>query len=318
MVDGRPVLIVTQLDDPTADFVAAALQEREVTVVRFDTADFPEELTFTARIAANTTLVGELTTATRSVDLAAVRSLYYRRPTGFVFPGMSREDQHFAGVQARYGLGGVLASLSGCLYVNHPHRDADAEYKPSQLATAAAVGFSVPTTIITSNPQRARDFVAEVGSVVYKPLRSTSYQRDGRRMAIWTEEIDPAELDDSIRKTAHLFQAKVAKVADARVVVVGARVFSIRIDSDLLDWRCDYDRLSYQAISAPGRIVDMMVAYLHRMGLAFGVFDFGLTEDGGWFFFECNPNGQWAWLEKHTELPIADAFADLLQEGLAA
>jgi hypothetical protein len=46
------------------------------------------------------------------------------------------QDARFALAQARYGLGGVLASLPGCQYVNHPHAIADAEFKPAQLAAA--------------------------------------------------------------------------------------------------------------------------------------------------------------------------------------
>jgi hypothetical protein len=30
---------------------------------------------------------------------------------------------------------------------------------------------------------------------------------------------------------------------------------------------------------------------------------------------ECNPNGQWAWLEPAAGLPITTAIADLLEKG---
>jgi len=30
-------------------------------------------------------------------------------------------------------------------------------------------------------------------------------------------------------------------------------------------------------------------------------------------FVECNPNGQWAWLEEATGVPIAAAITDLLE-----
>lgn len=59
-----------------------------------------------------------------------------------------------------------------------------------------------------------------------------------------------------------------------------------------------------------------MISYLKRMGLAFGCFDFGLTESAETVFFECNPNGQWSWLQERTEAPIAEAFADLLKGGV--
>jgi glutathione synthase/RimK-type ligase-like ATP-grasp enzyme len=47
------------------------------------------------------------------------------------------------------------------------------------------------------------------------------------------------------------------------------------------------------------------------LGLRFGAFDF-LATAGGWVFLEVNSNGQWAWIEDQTGLPIASAIADAL------
>lgn len=115
--------------------------------------DFPGNLTMVAEVGGGRGLSGRLITTTRTADLANVRSLYYRRPSAFSFPGLSTQDARFAAVQARYGLGGVLTSLPGCLYVNHPHAIADAEFKPAQLSAAVALGFDVPPTLITNDPR---------------------------------------------------------------------------------------------------------------------------------------------------------------------
>ncbi|WP_158642338.1 MULTISPECIES: transposase [Actinomadura] len=39
---------------------------------------------------------------------------------------------------------------------------------------------------------------------------------------------------------------------------------------------------------------------------------FAVTEDGAWWFLECGPGSQWAWLEDETGAPIAEAVADTL------
>lgn len=44
------VLVVTELDDPTADMVIADLNDRQVPVVRFDPADFGEGLQMSTRL----------------------------------------------------------------------------------------------------------------------------------------------------------------------------------------------------------------------------------------------------------------------------
>src|SRR5262249_40900191 len=140
---------------------------------------FPRHIALSAQVGAGHGLSGRLRTPARSADLARVRSLYYRRPSGFTFPGLDPQDARFAIVQARYGFGGVLASLPGCLYVSHPHRIADAEFKPAQLSTAVAIGFNVPPTLITNEPARAREFVNSKPRTILKALRSTEYVLNG-------------------------------------------------------------------------------------------------------------------------------------------
>ncbi|MFE1437109.1 ATP-grasp ribosomal peptide maturase [Streptomyces sp. NPDC058739] len=314
MNDPRPVLVVTSLHDPTADVVIAELHDRGIPVVRLDSGDFPASLSVDAEITRQG-LRGRLLTPSRTADLAAVRALYYRRPTGFAFPHLSEQDARFAVTQARYGLGGVLASLPGCLYVNHPHRAADAEFKPSGLAAAVDAGFDVPDTLITSCADSARAFVEGRSSVVYKPLSNPVYRIDGLSCAVRIAEVAADDIDDRVAGTVHLFQERVRKAADIRVTVIGPHVFCVRIDSGLLDWRTDYSRLRYTAVEAPPGVEPALYRYLDRFGLVFGAFDFCLGTDGRWWFMECNPSGQWYWLETETGLPMRAALADLLERN---
>ncbi|MET8454134.1 ATP-grasp ribosomal peptide maturase [Streptomyces sp. NPDC005209] len=311
MTDTRPVLVVTNLNDPTADVVIAELHDRDVPVVRFDSGDFPASLSLEAEITQDG-IQGRLETPSRTADLDHVRALYYRRPTGFAFPHLDEQDARFAIAQARYGLGGVIASLE-CLYVNHPHFIGDAEFKPSGLAAAVKAGFQVPRTLITSSPDAARAFIKAHGAVIYKPLWNPVYQVDGVSCVVEIAEVTAEDIDDRVAGTAHLFQKRVEKTADIRVTVIGPRTFSVRIDSDLLDWRIDYSRLRYTPVPTPPEIELSLHEYMDHFGLHFGAFDFALDANGQWWFLECNPSGQWYWLEPETGLPMLAAMADLLE-----
>ncbi|MFJ4861446.1 MULTISPECIES: ATP-grasp ribosomal peptide maturase [unclassified Streptomyces] len=311
-----PVLVVTMKDDPTADLVIRELRDRAVPVARLDSGDFPATLSFAAYLTPEG-LEGSLTTATRTVDLTRIRSLYYRRPSGFAFPHLSEDDARFALTQARYGLGGVVASLAGCVYVNHPHRIGDAEFKPSGLAAAVTAGFRVPATLVTSDPGAARSFIQQHGPVLYKPLSTPLYRVDGVSCTVQVKEVTAEEIDDRVSGTAHLFQQRVHKSADVRVTVIGDRVFAVRIDSDLLDWRTDYSRLAYSVVQPPPQVTAALFRYLSLFGLVFGAFDFAVDQAGTWWFLECNPSGQWAWLEPETGLPMVSAMADLLERNSA-
>lgn len=54
------------------------------------------------------------------------------------------------------------------------------------------------------------------------------------------------------------------------------------------------------------------MAFMAALRLRFGAFDFLVCPERGWVFLECNPNGQWAWIEQATGQPIAAAIADAL------
>jgi ATP-grasp ribosomal peptide maturase len=315
MGDNRSVLVITQPEDNTADVVIAELFKRGVPVARLDPADFPRSLSVTAWIGGDGGWRGWLQTVSRTVDVSQVRSLYYRRPRPFAFPNMDEQSRRFAGAQAQQAIGGLLASLPGCRYVNHPHSITAAEFKPAQLRLAGEVGLSVPATLITNDQRQARKFAEATGPVVYKSFRDTRYEIDGVPAAIWTEEVDPATFDESITYTAHLFQAKIEKIADVRVTVIGNHVFCVRINGGVLDWRQNYDQLTYSVLDPPAGLRAGVLDYLAGFDLAFGAFDFALDVDNRHWFLECNPNGQWLWLEGATGLPMAAAMADLLQKG---
>jgi glutathione synthase/RimK-type ligase-like ATP-grasp enzyme len=189
-----------------------------------------------------------------------------------------------------------------------------AEYKPAQLRAAGEVGFAVPPTIVTNRLDDARTFFEAHGVVVYKPMWPTKYQVGGELQTVWVRAVRLDELDESVRGTAHLFQARVDKSADVRVTVVGDDVFCVRIDSPLTDWRERYDAIErYSVIEPPAGLDTMLRTYLDRFGLYYGCFDFGVDAlDGTWWFYECNPAGEWGWIAHETGLPIAAAFADIL------
>ena len=286
-----PVLVITSVEDVTADMVVSALTQRGVPVVRVDTADIGDGLSFSCRLgtgAGISTGHGRLATASRVLDLARVRSVYHRRPGPWRFDHLPRQAREFATMEARYGLNGVLAGLP-VLHINDPFANARAEYKPVQLATAAAVGLPVPATLITNDPAAVTLFEDEHGPLIYKPFRGVP-PGEGMSGVIWAQRITAAEVDDSLAVTAHLFQAEVApKAAEVRVIVVGSRVFAWRViaPGDLLDWRSeDWNDLTYEPVDLPDEIVKGLNAYLLRLRLVFGAFDLVVDTAGTVWFIE--------------------------------
>ncbi|WP_330174112.1 ATP-grasp ribosomal peptide maturase [Streptomyces sp. NBC_01498] len=314
------VLVVTALEDVTADWVVAALNERGAPVARLDPADIGPALTFGFRIGAGgPAWGGRLRTTSREVELDEVTAVYHRRPTPYAVPftHLPWQQREFATAEARHGLGGVLNHLRGAIYVNHPSAVARADFKPAQLRRFAELGLAIPPTLVTNDIEAARAFAVDHEHVICKTFRGLPGGEDGHTGAIWAQRVDPESFDDALTVTAHLFQAEVPKTGDARVTVVGRRVFAHRVTAPdgVLDWRRgDWDELIQAPVTVPPSIEAALHSYLASFGLVFGCFDFALTGDGSdpahWTAIECNPNGQWGWLPDAPA--IVAAFADIL------
>jgi glutathione synthase/RimK-type ligase-like ATP-grasp enzyme len=96
------------------------------------------------------------------------------------------------------------------------------------------------------------------------------------------------------------------------VTAVGEKVFSAAIYTDASakdDWRRlqTTAAVQFRKETLPEGVDEHCVQYLGKMGLKFGAFDFIETPDGEVVFLECNPNGQYGWLEEELGLPISEA-----------
>jgi ATP-grasp ribosomal peptide maturase len=312
-------VVLTQEGDTTADMVVEELHSRTVPVFRFDTADFPQSLALTSHFDG--AWHGTLRGSNGSIALESIRSVYFRRPTGFAFPdGMTDAERQFAGREARRGIGGLLMSLP-CLWLNHPSRVADAEYKPFQLTAAAACGLDVPLTTLTNDPIAAEEVRTYLGpDLVYKTLASASVVDGDQLSCVYTTAIGADILtDERITLTVHQFQERIHKTQDVRATVVGDRVFAANLYSDSkengLDWRADYSAIRYEETQLPATVEAALLKLARYLGLRFSAADFVVTPDGQYYFIDLNPNGEWGWIEKATGLPIAAAVAELLAKG---
>jgi len=85
-------------------------------------------------------------------------------------------------------------------------------------------------------------------------------------------------------------------------------------DKGKVDWRQGYDYgLKHSAFTLPRDIADKLRAYLRHFNLRFGCFDLIVTPAGDYVFLECNPNGQWLWIEDALpELKISESIANHL------
>ena len=118
-------------------------------------------------------------------------------------------------------------------------------------------------------------------------------------------------------KVADFLQNYIEKQYELRITVCGNDFVACKIDSQSqsdttgkIDWRQGYDYdLRQEIVDIPDSIKDFCSGFLKKMKLNFGCFDFIVTPDDDYVFLECNPNGQWLWIELDTGFDISKIVA---------
>lgn len=321
------IIIVTNRLDYTADFLILELRKRGVDYIRFNTEDLPQRVRIVWQVN-NNSFDGHFIFSKGKVGFHDIRSIWYRRPVPPV-PDTAITDEaayEFALTESQTSVDGIWRSLD-CFWVSHPDNLKRAEYKLYQLQVSAQIGFSSPPTLLTNNPDEARNFYIEHdGKIVYKPLKRGRIIRGENVRLIYTNPVDAdkAQQFDYVKYAPALLQGYVPKQVEVRVTVIGNKVFAVEIHSqEYEESRHDWRRgnampLPHKLHILPKDIESKCIALVKKLGLAFGAIDLILTPESEYVFLEINPNGQWAWIQQLCpEIPLRETLADLLLAATA-
>lgn len=264
-----------------------------------------------------------------NIELSSVVAVWYRKPTNY-----SREQLHMPEKLKPYAItcmskhmAQFLSAFQSAQWVNDYFALMRAESKALQLELADRAGLRVPDTILTSNPEAAKRFIAKHKSCVVKAQSAFSPSADGLAQAFLTTKLDPDNLPDfsNLHLAPAIFQQAVEPLYDVRVTVIGDQVFAAKIanhtldkTSAVLDWRIGYHEgdMQIEAIDDfPDEIAQKCRAFVKSGGLLFSALDFVMDRRGKLWFLENNPNGQWGFVEEATGQPMGKAMARLLTTG---
>ena len=204
--------------------------------------------------------------------------------------------------------------------------DRAAASKMLQLKVAKELGFSIPATCFSNRKNDILEFASLHENVILKSIDNNSIWDEEKHLeyVFYTQKIKSATLADipeeAFSQTVSYVQNYIEKAYELRITVVNQQVFACKIDSQKqeddkgkVDWRQGYDYgLKYEAYDLPQEIADKCILFTKQLGLNFGCFDFIYTPTGDFVFLECNPNGQWLWIELETGLKISEAIAMIL------
>jgi hypothetical protein len=207
------------------------------------------------------------------------------------------------------------------LWLGAPSKLAQAEAKLTQLVTAHRVGFSIPETLVTNDWEQVKAMERSVPALVVKMFKGLLADSTSSNMrATYTTPVDAARIEALEADTVPypgMFQPFIGKAREWRVTVVGDEVFAAAIETQP-EAKDDWRRLqltpavAFLRADLPPGIADLCVAYLVERELRYGAFDFIETPEGKMVFLECNPAGQYGWVETELGLPISEAIAHQL------
>jgi glutathione synthase/RimK-type ligase-like ATP-grasp enzyme len=317
------LLILTEPGDTHADAACRILDSRNCPYIRLDPAQFPVSLRVSAYISQSRERVAirEISSG-HNIDLRSIAAVWYRRPGQSVSDPVLREQRYRAGIdEENHNFLQDLWQSTNCRWVpGTPSALRDAE-KLYQLTLASQLGFTVPDTLISNDPDDLLDFYTEhAGRIISKRAAFSRLNEHADHFYRYTERMSRRDLGyvDSVRFCPMIFQAYVPKALELRITVVGEHVFTAEIYSQESnhtrhDWRrYDHYRTRYGVHDLPDEVAGLCRLLTKHMRLAFGAIDMIVTPSGEYVFLEINANGQYLWIEKQTSLPITSSVVDLL------
>jgi len=314
------VLVVTNPKDPHSDAVISRLYQLGAEVVRLHPAECNEDISIS--ISRSATAV-HIRSSGRSFRAEEIASVWFRRPDSInlACKHLPYPDRHLVTQETNATLWGLYGRMDA-VWISHPYNLRRASWKLFQLEICRRVGMQCPSYVVSNDVAVLKEFAHSHREVVLKPLHelTTCFELDGKSYSIYVKKftVDQLAALFEVRPLSPvLLQQYVSKQCDVRVTVIGTKIFAIAIrppveGEEVIDFRPHCSEMKHEVIEFPETLTKSVLSYMEIMGLNFAAFDFALSHDGQWYFLECNPNGQWLWLEVLTGLPMVETLARYL------
>ncbi|WP_374334395.1 RimK family alpha-L-glutamate ligase [Leeia sp.] len=215
----------------------------------------------------------------------------------------------------------VLADVP---WVNPLNAHVESNSKGKQLLMAQRAGFAIPPTLISNHPQQVRAFCEQhQDDLIYKTFTPASWQDEPAR-SLPTSRVCLKDLQDdqAIQSSPGIYQARIEKAHELRVLVCGTHILAARIHSQeqaasSTDWRTQQGQLRMEPCELKADDRARIRSFMQGMGLAFGSLDLVVTPQDELVFLEVNEQGQFLFLESHCPaLPALATVSSFFAEQL--
>lgn len=303
MITIKKTLIVTSSFDKTVDYIINKFSETNFIRLNVDKLEtnqvsitnFPE---FRISIKNETYNIENL--------FESISSLYYRK---LFLPDLEKYDANYHTYMQKeiYSfITGLVDSFSGKILTS-PSILRKVENKIYQLKVASDLKFSLPDSLISNDRHAVNVF--QSAQIIAKPLSTGKLTK--------STAVHSSIVADSVKNIAlspTYFQEYIEKDYELRITVIKDIFYCVKIIAhNQIDWRDSEEKNHYELIETPEIVKQQCIAFLEVCNLAFGTFDY-IVSNEKYYFLECNPNGQWLWLEMRLGLDISDSIVRYLND----
>lgn len=299
----KNILIITSSFDKTVDYIIEKFSN-----IKFIRLNVDELDKYKISITSNSDYIVCLKSSEYEINnlFESIHSIYYRK---LFLPSLENYDDNYHTYMQKeiYSfIVGMVDNFKGKI-LTAPSILRKVENKIFQLQVSTDLGFLLPNSLITNDKNQANKF--NVFKTIAKPLATGKLTIS---TAVHSNIITGDVSDISLSPT--YFQEYISKDYELRVTVIKDTFYCVKIIADnKIDWRDSEDKNLYELIDTPEIVKQQCLNFLRACNLDFGAFDY-IVSDNKYYFLECNPNGQWLWLEMKLGLDISKSIVEYLND----
>ncbi len=296
------ILILTRPLDVHALAVQKILERRGHKVVKWFISDFPSRQWISFSISNDEPFVSKVIGAEIWEDLNEIDLVWLRRPSrpSINYQSLDKRDHEFVREEVNRFYQSLWHVISmDSIWINPFHGHKRANSKILQIKLAKKCGLAIPDTLVSNNPTHIREFLrnSRKSRVVYKCFGQRRWMlRDGGMAAAWTSIVSEDKLpeDEILQETPGIFQHYIEKQHEVRAVFFDDYDISVRINSQShddgkTDWRMiPLQDMYIERVDIPACVKEKCIKLMRELGIRFGCFDFAVTDNGNYVFFEVN------------------------------
>lgn len=299
-------IVLGQAHDAHAQHILEKLRARDVDAYLLQTYDFPRSVQFS--FSPNNECGSLTLKCGTKLSLNDIKAVFWRN-----FSGVSDEDtrDNFmteAGIAAKDS----MACLRTWFYLNNGTKWLNSweafqhhQEKPYQLLKVKGLGVNIPETYVGNNLDDIKAAYYRLNKSIFKPVYG------GAHTEILTElHLDAERVKLALSKSPITVQEFISGT-NIRTYVVGDKVISVELKSDMADFRED-DNAELTLIETPHDILLKAKEIAKELYLNWTAIDWRRSGDGDYYFLEANPSPMFLGFESRTEISISDYIVDLM------